>query len=141
MNLVSENKIGIAKGTPVEEAVENNFKGETGEIGLYLAMARQAQREGYPEIAEALKTIALEEAWHAAGYAELKGLISESTEENLKKMLEGEESANRYKRESAVKAKEAGVDEAHDFFDVSARDEARHARALKGLLERYFGAR
>ncbi len=138
MNLISENKIGIVKGTVVEEAAENNFKGETGEVGLYLAMAKQAQREGYPEIAEVLKTIAFEEAWHAAGYAELTGRISTSTEENLQRMLKGEEGANKYKRESAVKSKEAGIDEAHDFFDVSARDEARHARAIKGLLDRYF---
>lgn len=138
MELISENKIGIVKGTVVEEAAENNFKGETGEVGLYLAMARQAQREGYPEIAEALKTIAIEEAWHAAGYAELTGRISSSTKENLERMLKGEEGANKYKRESAVKSKEAGIDEAHDFFDVSARDEARHARAIKGLLNRYF---
>ncbi len=138
MNLISENKIGIVKGTVVEEAAENNFKGETGEVGLYLAMAKQAQREGYPEIAEVLKTIAIEEAWHAAGYAELNGLISSSTKENLQRMLKGEEGANKYKRESAVKSKEAGIDEAHDFFDVSARDEARHARAIKGLLDRYF---
>ena len=138
MDLISENKIGIAKGTAVEEAAGNNFKGETGEVGLYLAMARQAQREGYPEIAEVLKTIAIEEAWHAAGYAELNGLISSSTRENLQRMLKGEEGANKYKRESAVKSKEAGIDEAHDFFDVSARDEARHARAIKGLLDRYF---
>ncbi|MEF9426719.1 MAG: rubrerythrin family protein [Candidatus Mariimomonas ferrooxydans] len=138
MELTSENKIGIARGTVIEEAVENSFKGETGEVGLYLAMARQAQREGYPEVAEVLKTIAFEEAWHAAGYAELKGLISGSTKENIQQMLEGEVGANKYKRESALKAKEAGVDEAHDFFDVSARDEARHAMALKGLLDRYF---
>lgn len=66
MDLISENKIGIVKGTVIEEAAENNFKGETGEVGFYLAMAKQAQREGYPEIAEVLKTIAIEEAWHAA---------------------------------------------------------------------------
>jgi len=101
-------------------------------------MAKQAQREGYPEIAEVLKTIAMEEAWHAAGYAELKGLISSSTKENLERMLKGEENANKHKREAAVKSKEAGIDEAHDFFDVSARDEGRHARAIKGLLDRYF---
>lgn len=138
MDLISENKIGIVKGTVMEEAAGNSFKGETGEVGLYFAMAKQAQREGYPEVAEVLKTIAMEEAWHAAGYAELSGLISSSTKENLLRMLKGEEGANKYKRDSAVKSKEAGIDEAHDFFDVSARDEARHARALKGLLDRYF---
>jgi rubrerythrin len=137
--LINENKLGIAKGTPVEEAVEANFRGETTEAGLYLAMARQAQREGYPEIAQVLISIAMDEAWHAARYAELNGKISESTKENLEKMLKGEQAANKSKREAAVKAKEAGVDEAHDFFDESSRDEARHARALEGLLRRYFG--
>ncbi len=137
--LINENKLGIAKGTSVEEAVEANFRGETAEVGLYLAMARQAQREGYPEIAEVLKSIALDEAWHAARYAELNGKISTSTKENIEKMLSGEQGANKGKREAALKAKEAGVDEAHDLFDESSRDEARHARALEGLLKRYFG--
>jgi rubrerythrin len=138
MELISENKIGIVKGTVIEEAAEINFKGETGEVGLYLAMAKQAQREGYPEIGEVLEKIAFEEAWHAAGYAELAGKISISTKENLQRMINGEEGANKFKRESALKSKEAGIDEAHDFFDVSARDEARHARALKEMLDRYF---
>ncbi len=138
MELINENKLGVVKDTPVEEAVEANFKGETTEVGLYLAMARQAQREGYPEVAEILRSIALDEAWHAARFAELGGKISESTKENVEKMLKGEIGANKGKREAAVKAKEAGVAEAHDFFDESSRDEARHARALEGLLKRYF---
>lgn len=138
VELVNENKIGISKGSSVEEAVEANFRGETAEVGLYLAMARQAQREGYPDVAEVLKAIALDEAWHAARFAELGGKISENTKENLEKMLNGEISTNKGKREAAVKAKEAGVDEAHDFFDESSRDEARHAKALQGLLKRYF---
>jgi len=79
VELINENKLGVAKGSPVEDAVEANFKGETTEVGLYLAMARQAQREGYPEIAEELKSIALDEAWHAARHAELNGKISAST--------------------------------------------------------------
>ncbi len=137
--LINENKLGIAKGGPMEAVVEANFKGETSEVGLYLAMARQAQREGYPEIAGVLKTIAWDEANHAARYAELGGMISESTKENLEKMLSGETEANKGKREAAVKAKEAGVDEPHDLFDEASRDEARHARALEGLLKRYFG--
>jgi rubrerythrin len=138
MDLVNVNKLGVSKGTAVEEAVTANFKGETQEVGLYLAMARQAQREGFPEVAEALKTIAWEEAEHAARYAELNGLISGNTKENLEKMLQGEAGANRGKRESAVKAKEINVDEAHDLFDESSRDEARHAMMLKGLLDRFF---
>jgi rubrerythrin len=138
MELINVNKIGVAKGTAVEEAVMMNFKGETEEVGLYLAMARQAQREGYPEIAEALKRIAWEEAEHAARYAELNGLISENTKENLEKMAHGEIGANNGKRQAAVKAKEVNVDEAHDLFDESSRDEARHHLMLKGLLKRFF---
>ncbi|QUL98972.1 MAG: rubrerythrin family protein [Candidatus Fermentithermobacillus carboniphilus] len=138
--LINEVKLGVVNGTVLEEAAKNNFRGETSEVGLYLAMARQAYREGYPEIGEVLVKIAFEEAWHAAGYAELAGMISGSTAENLKKMLAGEEGANRGKKEAASKAKEIGIDPAHDFFDETSRDEARHARALKGLLERYFSA-
>ncbi|MBI4710340.1 MAG: rubrerythrin family protein [Nitrospirae bacterium] len=138
MELVNVNRLGISKDTPVEAAVTANFNGETREVGLYLAMARQAQRQGFPEIAETLKRIAWEEAEHAARYAELNGLISESTKENLERMLNGEIGANKGKREAALKAKEANVDEAHDLFDESSRDEARHAMMLKGLLERFF---
>jgi rubrerythrin len=101
-------------------------------------MARQAQREGFPEIAEALKSIAMEEAWHAARFAELNGKISPSTKENLELMLKGEIGANNGKKVSATQAKEAGIDEAHDAFNESSRDEARHAKALEGLLGRYF---
>jgi rubrerythrin len=138
VELTYESKMGVAKGTVVEEHVKQNFMGETAEVGLYLAMAKQALREGYPEIALAFEKIAWDEAWHAARFAELNGMISESTKENIEKMLAGEQGANKGKREAAVKAKESGIDEAHDFFDESSRDEARHARALKGLLERYF---
>lgn len=139
MELVNENELGVSKGTVVENQVEANFKEETAEVGLYLAMARQAQREGYPEISEVLKSIAWDEAWHAARYAELNEKISTSTKENIEKMLGGEQGANKGKREAAVKAKEAGIDEAHDVFDETSRDEARHAKALEGLLKRYFG--
>lgn len=138
MEIINENNLGVAIGTVVEEAVEHNFNGETKEVGLYLAMARQAQREGYPEIAEVLKLIAIDEAWHAARFAELNGKISTSTKENIEMMLKGETGANNGKKQAATKAKEAGIDEAHDAFDESSRDEARHARALEGLLKRYF---
>jgi rubrerythrin len=138
MEIINENKLGVAKGTEVQEAVEKNFKGETTEVGIYFAMARQAQRQGFPEIAEVLKTIALEEGWHAARFAELNGLISQDTKRNLENMLNGEIGANNGKKQAAIKAKEEGVDEVHDFFDESSRDEARHAKALKGLLDRYF---
>ncbi len=137
-DLVNVNKIGSAKGSAVEEAVNANFQGETAEVGLYLAMSRQAQREGLPEIAEALKSLAMDEAWHAARFAELNGKISESTKENLEKMLAGEQGANKGKKAASVKANEAGVEEAGNFFDESSKDEARHAKTLEGLLKRYF---
>ncbi|MDP3047807.1 MAG: ferritin family protein [Thermodesulfovibrionales bacterium] len=123
----------------MEEAVESHFRGETAEVGLYLAMARQAQRKGYPEVVEVLKSIALDEAWHAARFGELGGNISGSTKENIERMLKGEIGANKAKREASIKAREAVVDEAGDLFDGSSRDEARQARALEGLLKRYFG--
>lgn len=131
LELINENKIGEAKGTALEEIVERNFQGETSEVGLYLAMAWQAQREGLPEVAETLKTIAWEEAQHATRYAILNGKIATSTKENLAKMLAGEQAANRGKREAAG-------DETHEVFDESSRDEARQARILEGLLKRYF---
>ncbi|MTI81466.1 MAG: rubrerythrin family protein [Firmicutes bacterium] len=133
-----ENKLGVTNGTVLEEAVKANFAGENSEVGWYLAVARQAQREGYPEVAEVLKTIAWEEAEHAARFGELNGEISESTKENIEKALQGEQKSNQMKREAALKAKENDIDPAHDFFDEAAKDEARHARALKGMLDRYF---
>ncbi len=136
--LTNERKLGVTKGTELEDAVKMNFKGETAEVGLYLAMARQAYREGYPEVGTVLKEIAMEEAAHAAKFAELNGLISESTKENITRMLTGEVAANKGKRMSAVKAKEVNCDPAHDCFDEASRDEGRHASALEGLLERYF---
>ncbi len=138
MDLINEHVIGVAKGTAVEEAVMMNFKGECSEVGLYLAMARQAQREGYPEVAEALKTIAWEEAMHAAQFAEMNGLIAPSLKENMERMLTGEIGANKGKKEAAKAARECNCDPAHDFFDESSRDEARHARMLKGMLGRFF---
>jgi rubrerythrin len=139
-DLVIENQIGVAKGTEVEKDVMDNFRGETAEVGLYLAMARQADREGYPEVSRALKDFAWEEANHAAHFAELNGLISTSTRENVERMLKGERMANKGKREAALKSKECNLEACHDFFDESARDEGRHARALEGLLKRYFSS-
>lgn len=138
MDLINVVKLGVTKGTVVEDDVTANFRGETQETGLYLAMARQAQREGLPEVAEVLKRIAWEEAEHAAHFAELNGMISESTKENIAKMLAGEIGANKGKKMAATKAKENDIDPAHDFFDESSKDEARHAQMLKGLLDRYF---
>ncbi len=137
---MSENVCGCTKGTIVEEAVERNFKGETSEVGLYLAMARQAQQQGHPEAAAILKDIAWEEAAHAARFAELNGKISPSIKENLEKMLSGERMASEKKAKAAKRAKEAGCEAAYTFFCESSQDEARHASMLEGLLKRYFSA-
>ncbi|MBZ0156372.1 MAG: rubrerythrin family protein [Alphaproteobacteria bacterium] len=138
MELINEHTIGVARGTQVESAVMANFKAECNEVGLYLAMARQAQREGYPEIAEALKTIAWEEAMHAAQFAEMNGMIAPTLKENLEMMVNGEVGANKGKKEAAKMARECNCDPAHDFFDESSRDEARHARMLMGIMKRFF---
>ncbi|MFW5976727.1 MAG: ferritin-like domain-containing protein [bacterium] len=138
LNFDNEVKLGIAEGTEIEEAVDMNFDGETEEVGLYLAMARQAQREGYPEVAEVLKRIALEEAEHAAQFAELNGKISDSTEENIKGMLKGEKGASNGKKGAADEADKLGLEQAASLFNESSRDEARHAQMLEGILERYF---
>ncbi|OPJ56266.1 ferritin-like domain-containing protein [Alkalithermobacter paradoxus] len=137
IDLVVENIIGETKGTSLERIVKQNFSGETSEVGIYLAMARLAQRQGYPEIAEVLKTIAWEEAEHAARFAEFNGLIKEDIFENIRQMLEGETFANKSKKEAADKAKELGLDSASDYFNESSKDEARHARMLEGILRRY----
>lgn len=138
LSLNNEDNIGVASGSAVEDAVDMNFAGETEEVGLYLAMARQAQREGYPEVAETLKRIAFEEAEHAAHFAELNGKIAGSTKENIEKMLQGEQGANGGKKEAAETAEKAGITQAAEYFDQSSRDEARHARMLRGILDRYF---
>jgi len=138
MEIINEHKIGICKKTDLEEMVKANFNGECQEVGMYLAMARLAQREGLPEVAEVLKTIAWEEAEHAARFAEMNAVIKPSLKENLEMMLKGETMANNEKKAASKKAKECDIDPAHDFFDESSRDEARHARMLKGILDRYF---
>jgi rubrerythrin len=139
MDFVVENELGLTEGTDLEKVVNGQFQGETNETGLYLAMARQAQREGYGEVAEVLKRIAWEEAEHAARFAELNGKISESTKENMEKMLEGEQGANKMKRKAALDGEDNELEAASDVFNESAKDEARHAAMLKGLLDRYFG--
>lgn len=135
--LTVESIIGETKGTEIERIVKQNFTGETTEAGLYLAMARLAQRQGYPEIAEVLKTIAWEEAEHAARFAEFNGMIQEDLFENIKQMLEGETFANQGKKQAAEKAQELGLETARDYFNESAKDEARHARMLEGILRRF----
>lgn len=131
-------ELGVSKGTEMEEVVEKNFNGECAEVGMYLAIARLAQRDGFPEVAEVLKSIAWEEAEHAAMFAEINGVIKPTLKENLEMMLDGETAANREKQEAAAKAEEIDLHPAHHLFDKSSRDEARHAWMLKGILKRYF---
>ncbi len=138
MEIINEHEIGATKGTDIEKEVAANFNGECQEVGMYLAMARQATREGLPEVAEVLKRLAFEEAEHASHFAELNAVIKPTLKENLEMMLEGEIMANNEKKAAAKKAKELDIDHAHDFFDESSRDEGRHAKALQGMLERYF---
>ena len=133
-----EHKIGTTKGTDVEKEVQNNFMGETQEVGMYLAMSRQASREGYGELAEVFKRLAWEEAEHAARFAEMNGVIKETLKENIEMMLEGDKMANAEKREASEKAAEAGLEDATDFFKESSKDEGRHYKILEGILARYF---
>lgn len=133
--------VGSAKG--VEEDIitdlRANFTGECTEVGMYLAMSRVADREGYPEIAEAYKRIAFEEADHAAKFAELLGeVITDSSKKNLEMRAEAEHGACAGKVDLAKRAKERGYDAIHDTVHEMARDEARHGAAFKGLLKHYF---
>jgi rubrerythrin len=137
LNLTIENSIGETKGTHLERAVKQNFNGEVNEAGIYLAMARLAQRQGYPEIAEVLKTIAWEEAEHASVFAELNGMIQEDIFDNIKQMIEGEVFSNKNKREAAEMAEKLGIESARDYFNIFAKDEGRHARMLEGILKKY----
>ena len=137
-----EHRIGVAKGVDEEilEGLRANFTGECTEVGMYLAMSRQADREGYPEVAEAYKRIAFEEAEHAAKFAELLGEVVEtSTKKNLELRVDAEYGATDGKLKLAKRAKELGLDAIHDTVHEMCKDEARHGKAFLGLLERHFG--
>ena len=134
--------VGVAKD--VDETIKNDlrdhFMGECTEVGMYLAMARVAHREGYPEIGLYWEKAAYEEAEHAAKFAELLGeVVTDSTKKNLEMRVEAENGATAGKFELAKMAKAANLDAIHDTVHEMARDEARHGKAFKGLLERYFG--
>ncbi len=138
----AEHVVGVAQGAPQEiiDGLRMNFEGECTEVGMYLAMARVAHREGYPEIGEYWRRAALEEAEHAAKFAELLGeVLTDSTKKNLEMRVEAECGATQGKFDLAKKAKELNLDAIHDTVHEMARDEARHGKAFKGLLERYFG--
>lgn len=136
-----EHRIGVAKDVDPEvlEGLRNNFTGECTEVGMYLAMSRQADREGFPEVAEAYKRIAFEEAEHAAKFAELLGeVVFADTKKNLELRVEAEFGATQGKKDIATRAKELGYDAIHDTVHEMCKDEARHGCAFEGLLNRYF---
>ena len=137
----AEHTVGAAKGVSEEilEGLRANFNGECTEVGMYLAMSRQADREGYPEIAEAFKRYAFEEAEHAAKFAELLGDVVWDTKTNLEKRMNAEAGACADKNRIAKRAKELGHDAIHDTVHEMAKDEARHGRGFYGLFQRYFG--
>ena len=144
MTWAAEHVIGVGKAADVPaeiiEGLRANFQGECTEVGMYLAMARAAAREGYPEIALYWEKAAYEEAEHASKFAELLGeCVSASTKENLEARVAAENGATAGKFELAKMAKQHNLDAIHDTVHEMARDEARHGKAFAGLLERYFG--
>ena len=138
----AEHVVGVAKGVS-EDIIEDlraNFNGECSEVGMYLAMARVAHREGYPEVGLYYEKAAWEEAEHAAKFAELLGeVVTDSTKKNLEMRVEAENGATAGKTDLAKRAKAANLDAIHDTVHEMARDEARHGKAFEGLLKRYFG--
>lgn len=141
MQWADEHRIGVARDIDKDiiEGLRANFVGECTEVGMYLAMARQADREGYPEVAEAYTRIAYEEAEHAAKFAEMLGeVVTDSTKKNLEMRAAAENGATLGKTQLAKLAKEQGLDAIHDTVHEMARDEARHGKAFEGLLKRYF---
>ncbi|MBQ0114579.1 MAG: NADH peroxidase [Bacteroidales bacterium] len=140
LNFVAEHELGVAKGVDPEilQGLKDHFNGECSEVGMYLAMSRQADREGYPEVAEAFKRYAWEEAEHAAKFAELLGEVVWDTKTNLEKRMNAEAGACEDKLRIAKLAKEHNLDAIHDTVHEMARDEARHGKGFEGLFNRYF---
>jgi rubrerythrin len=142
MTWASEHVVGIIDGVDEEivAGLRENYEGECREVGMYLAMARVAYREGYPEIGLYWEKAAYEEADHAARFAEMLGeVLTDSTKKNLEMRAAAENGATQGKTDLAKKAKAAGLDAIHDSVHEMARDEARHGKAFEGLLKRYFG--
>jgi len=141
LSFADEHVIGVAKGVDQEiiDGLNANFIGECTEVGMYLAMSRQADREGYPEVAEAYKRIAFEEAEHASKFAELLGdVVVADTKANLQARVDAEHGACQGKKDLATLAKKLNLDAIHDTVHEMCKDEARHGKAFKGLLDRYF---
>ena len=136
----AEHSLGIAKGIDPEiiEGLKAHAAGECSEVGMYLAMARQADREGYPEIAEAFKRYAYEEADHASRFMEMLGDAVWDTKKNLEARIAAEADACADKTRIAKLAKQQNLDAIHDSVHEMARDEARHCCGCRGLYARYF---
>ena len=137
----AEHVVGVAQGVSEDILADlrANFEGECSEVGMYLAMARVAHREGYPEIGLYWEKAAWEEAEHAAKFAELLGeVVTDSTKKNLEMRVEAENGATAGKFDLAKRAKAADLDAIHDTVHEMAKDEARHGCGFKGLLDRYF---
>ena len=140
LNFVTEHVVGIAKDTDEEMRKDLNaqFMAEASEVGMYLAMSRQADREGYPEIAEAFRRYAFEEADHCARFAELLGDMVWDTKTNLEKRMLAEAGACEEKMRIARRAKQLDLDAIHDTVHEMAKDEARHGKGFQGLFQRFF---
>ena len=135
-HIIGDGKVDDAE---VTKGLKDHFNGECCEVGMYLAMSRQAEREGYPEIADAFKRYAFEEAEHAAKFAELLGeVVTNSTKKNLEMRKDAEQGACAAKLEIAKRAKELGYDAIHDTVHEMAKDEARHGAGFEGLYNRFF---
>lgn len=142
MTWADQHRIGVAKGLDAEvvEGLRANFMGECTEVGMYIAMSRQADREGYPEVAEAYKRIAFEEADHAARFAEMLGeVLVADTKTNLQARVAAENGACQGKKDLATRAKKLDYDAVHDTVHEMCKDEQRHGMAFAGLLKRHFG--
>lgn len=138
----AEHVVGVAQGAPEEivNGLREMFNGECTEVGMYLAMSRVAIREGYPEVGAFFEKAAMEEAWHAAHFAELLGeVVTDSTKKNLELRADAEYGATQGRADLAKKTKALNLDAIHDIVHEIARDEARHGKGFEGLLKRYFG--
>jgi len=140
LTFADEHVVGVAKGVDpvIWDGLQAHFEGEAREVGMYIAMSRQADREGYPEVAEAFKRYAFEEADHCARFAELLGEVVWDTKTNLKKRMEAEAGACADKKRIATLAKQQNLDAIHDTVHEMCKDEARHGKGFEGLYNRYF---